>query len=477
MAGEEELQKSLREAGKTLGHQILWNRQLVFKPGMVANIKTNYRAAKMMVSSEQGKMAVTGGATKPTEAKPASGRGFFGKRDKAPAAEKGTLVTAPASWSAAKPSGERRTDTSVIGARMAPASLFRDSATAVLKMGTVPEVVALMKEGVLSGGDIFLEPKFEKPTFATGPEIDGGPMVEKTINGIADMLRDSGLVGDSSVEFGREIAGEVASCLPIIGAVLTLSEAAIQTVNLALDIYRYRTLSNNAVYITPGQPRAALQAAQKLYLRHAAEMSQRMAINYTAGGASVAGLFLDFGAVTGPLAGIIKTVLNLVITITNTCITLREMRIGNEIIRAGGPFDVDLFDRCPILGTYLLTEADSSALYAFLVGSAPLPGNWMDELMKIKPKVEEVIRSVNVLQLRSPFELASYDEKGNRIATFAKGDHMLDTRIHKTQSRFLHETKLVVRRGGDAKEMKKSMNFLDRHGSETFRANLPGKKG
>lgn len=469
MPGEEELQKVFREAAETLGKRVLCNRQLVWKPGAKDQLLTNIRAAKMLLSNERKQLNATWKTAKPADiATPRQRVAMGGHRSPPPkpAAPAAQPATASASWTAAKPSAARRPDAPVIGTRRADPSLLNDVSMAALKMGTVMGAVELLHEGAVSGTDILLDPDFSRPMLEAGWHADGGPLAEKTISGFADMLSGSGLFEDASIEAGKEIAGEIASCLPVIGAVITLSEAAVQTINLALDLHRRHTLKKDAVHITPGQPRAALEAARRLYARHATEMGARMAINYTAGGAAVGGLFLDFGAVTGPLAGIIKSVLNLVITITNSCITLAEMRKGNEIIRDGGPFDVTLIEKCPILGAYLLTEAESSVLYAFLL-DAPLPRNWQDEIMKVKPKIDEVTRIVNVLQRRSPFQLAG----GTTSGSFAKGDHFLDMRIHKTPQRVMHEANLVARRDPN------SLKFLERHTKETKSAKLPGGKG
>jgi len=497
MPNPEALQAVFRYAADTLGERVLDGRRLVWKPGLLDNLKTGLNVAKAMVTQEHDALQQSGvvgsvvGLIAPVATAPSGSRAPApppsspppprpdarspvppprparptGLRSPGPPSSPPPPRPASPAWAAAKPSVTRLPGAPVLAMHREQHPLWKDAGRAALKMGGATGVIDLVNEGAWGGADMALKPEWALGSlkFDLGAQHEPSEVAKLAIPKIVEMIRGTGVIDGAIIDMGHEIAKEMASCLPIIGAVLTLSEAAAQTINGILDKYRAHRLRKNEVHITPGAPRDALQATRMLYNRHAEEMAARATTNWIAGGLQAGGLMADMGVASGPLVGIIKSVINLVLTIANTCLVLGEMRAGNQILMNRGPYNVALLQACPILGTYLLTEAESSTLYAFLVAGT-LPPKWMDEVERLKPNMEEVIRAANSLQRASPFMLAG----GTSIGSYAKGDHFLDTRIWKTQQRFMHEAKLVVRRDP------KAYRFLEKHMDITVAANLPG---
>ncbi len=423
-----ELQDIFIYAGQTLGERVLKDRYLEWKPSIKDLLLNQIKDAKGAVKKEHTKL------NQQWES-PRSGFQIGGHRG---------ASTSP----------------NIGGHRGVPPpqnKFISDAKKAAIRCGTPQEVANLLREGVNS---------------ATDPLK---PDTNQLINGIAEMLKESGLLENGLIDSGTEIATEVASCLPVIGAVATMTQATTQSfkaIKQKFTAYKLDHFNDKKYIIRPGQPEAALEAVASIYDRKAKELSGRATVGWSAGGVQVAGLFVDLGGATGPLTGFVKATLNLFITIASSCIVLREMRIGNEIlmrinnqspqIEIGGHRGKgdkkreqinELLIKSPIVGAYLLTEAESSTLYAFLV-SGPLPENWQDEVENLKPKFEKVIRKANKIQRDYPF----------RLSGGTKGDHYLDTRFRKLHKRIPYEAKGNLKRNDP-----RANDFLFKHAKATTR--------
>jgi len=131
---------------------------------------------------------------------------------------------------------------------------------------------------------------------------------------------------------------------------------------------------------------------------------------------------------------------------TNMAITLEEMRVGNAILDAGGPFDPSLLEKCPILGTYILTEAESSTLYAFLQAK-PLDADWMTKVDKLRPKIQAVVLVAHAMQRLSPLQLVGQAAGGK---AFAKGDQFMKAGARHLPKKLAHQAKMVQQRDPSA---------------------------
>ncbi len=170
------------------------------------------------------------------------------------------------------------------------------------------------------------------------------------------------------------------------------------------------------------------------------------------------GLFLDLGVASGPVAGVANAAVKLIRTFVFALFDFIDFSRGQErLLRR--QFDADIVQACPVLGAYLITEAETSTLMAFLSGGT-LPANWMDEVERLKDEIDVVVRLANACILKSPFMLKGYTQAygEDKTAEFdLKGEHMLDFRTRKLVKRYLFEARKILMRDP------KGLRFLGRH--------------
>ncbi|HWA15758.1 MAG TPA: hypothetical protein VG817_04955, partial [Gemmatimonadales bacterium] len=130
-------------------------------------------------------------------------------------------------------------------------------------------------------------------------------------------------------------------------------------------------------------PYAAAVAVQTIIkrdlARHTVDATRQTAVF----GAKLASLFVDFGAATSSVVGLCNATATLAIELASIGIDYKEMKAGNKLLESPNAITLDVFTACPLLGCYLITCSDDSALANFFVADIGLPG-WMDKVEKIK---------------------------------------------------------------------------------------------
>jgi hypothetical protein len=404
VAEKAELQAVFKLAAETLGERVLRGKHLEWRPSKFEMVKSAIVTGKNKFREEYKKFS--GGSTPP--------------------------VT---SWQKTTPSSATRSGV-VIGAQRTQNKLLSDARSAFKKGGggtAKADIVALMKEGA----NAIAEQQIQKAV--------GGEPSEQAVHLFADMVVDSGLVDAALVGNAETLVIEVLNVLPIIGAVTNLSSGACNGIRTAMAQWKIRTLDQNRAVITPGLPRASLEAVRSLLERKRSEYAAYAGMDLAAGSAQLAGLFADVGVLTGPAVGIAKAAGKLAVTLIKVMTDFREFRAGNEQIMSG-PYDDSLISACPLLGSYLITEAESSTLYAYLAENR-LPLNWMDDIDALKPKIDDVIRVANACQHAAPYVLKGHVARlGTPNGAQLKSAHFLDFRWHKSAQRLAHEAKLILKR-------------------------------
>jgi hypothetical protein len=291
-------------------------------------------------------------------------------------------------------------------------------------------------------------------TFKVGLKPDLDPDQELALQGIAELVQTCGLeaaTGDSVA-----LASDVLGCLPILGAVVNLGSGAINAVKAATRHMKVRKINELSVHITPGNPTAAIEAVKRLMERKRTEFALTAALDSSAGAVQLTGMFVDLGAVTGPTVGVTKSVMSLAHSIFLTIRNYSEFSAANQILLSGGPYNAELIAKAPILGAYLITEAEHSTLLAML-SAGQLPSNWMDLVHDRRKDLDTLIRLANECQREAPFVLRGYQNRFSSSAPLLKGEHYLDFRAHKSLSRVMHEAKMIMKRDPG------SMRFFGKH--------------
>jgi hypothetical protein len=111
------------------------------------------------------------------------------------------------------------------------------------------------------------------------------PTQDDVIAGFAELLVDSGLIGDTVGEVGAGVAIDIAGALPWIGVAVCLSQGTRQELKSLCDLNRARKANAIKPIFTPGFPQTGLHAVKELFQRHAAESAARGSINHRVKGA------------------------------------------------------------------------------------------------------------------------------------------------------------------------------------------------
>ena len=324
--------------------------------------------------------------------------------------------------------GTRARSNAVVG-RGIPTNNRHDKMDALVKGQGPADALAMIKAGA---------------TWGVEKAID--PMQEQALTGIVEMVKESGLIGAAAVDSGVDLAKEVMGCLPLIGAATNLGQGVVNSVNAILKQKNINKITKLSGIVTPGNPRSGLYAVRALLERKRNDYAYNAALDIAAGSAQTASVFVDGGAVIGSAAGFAKTALKLLYSIMRTRQNFMEFKQGNQLLESLAEFDANDIELCPILGAYVITEAETSTLLAFLAGGS-LGRTWMDEVEKSKGDISTLIRLANNCQLIAPYELkglrASYNAPQN---TLYKGSHFLDFRVRKTPQRIRHEAEMIARR-------------------------------
>jgi|GEM_PF-4577652 len=388
------LQSVFRDAAATLPKRVLTGARLEWRSGKMSSYLQMIKASKAAVMSEFDKYQMQNGRNSGIQNQVQGGRA------------RSNAVHGRSAASANSKVGDLR--------------------SALMKGTTGTDAYALLREGSAAAAE---------------PMIS--PMQETAFRSMADMLRDSGLISSAAVDSGVNLATEVAGCLPLVGAITNLSSGVANSLHAIIQQRTIKKVDKLSGIITPGNPRSSVMAVRKLLERKRNDFAYNATLDISAGSLQTAGVFADCGGLTGPAVGLAKAGLKLAHSIARTAQNFAEFRNGNELLTDPSNFTAKDIEACPVLGTFLITEAETSTLLAFLA-DGDLGPNWMETVEGAKGDIDTLIRIANSCQLIAPYELKGY-MRSNGGSSF-KGSHMLDFRIHKMPARMQHETKMIMKR-------------------------------
>ena len=181
---------------------------------------------------------------------------------------------------------------------------------------------------------------------------------------------------------GEVLANLVHEITPILGVVTSGVQLAKAGKAVAEDGYHLYKSDDYKRGFRMGDPSAAAESIQLIIKRDLAKHSVQLGQYAIATGAKIGGLFADFGTA---IIGIANSLASLGLQLYGLGLDIKDMRAGNKRLATPNTLDLSIFNECPILGCYLLTCADTSAVANMFIADIGLPG-WMDkvELMKRK---------------------------------------------------------------------------------------------
>jgi hypothetical protein len=200
----------------------------------------------------------------------------------------------------------------------------------------------------------------------------------------------------------HELVSEVTPYLGVVTSTVKLAKAAKTVAQDGYNLYKSDEYKNG---FRMGDPSAAAEAIQAIIRRDLAQHSVKLGQQTAATGAKIGGLFADFGTATTAAIGVANTLASLGLLLFSLGLDIKDMRAGNKRLAAPNTLDLTVFNECPILGCYLLTCADTSAVANMFVADIGLPG-WMDkvELMK-KKQMDPMLKIANKNIMSSRLQL------------------------------------------------------------------------
>ena len=180
----------------------------------------------------------------------------------------------------------------------------------------------------------------------------------------------------------HELVSEVTPYLGVVTSTVKLAKAGKAVAQDGYNLYKSDEYKNG---FRMGDPSAAAEAIQAIIKRDLAQHSVKLAQQTAATGAKIGGLFADFGTATTAAIGVANTLASLGLQLFSLGLDIKDMRAGNKRLAAPNTLDLTVFNDCPILGCYLLTCADTSAVANMFIADIGLPG-WMDKVELMKKK-------------------------------------------------------------------------------------------
>ncbi|MGH6647525.1 hypothetical protein [Aquabacterium sp.] len=212
----------------------------------------------------------------------------------------------------------------------------------------------------------------------------GLPGVEKAVKEFIVQCADLDGIHEVIEALTAQVLQDIlAEIVPVLGILVSGGKLAKAAKAVADDGHNLYKFNDYASGIRSGDPLAAAQAVKTLIQRDLAKHSVQLAQQSLATGAKIAGLLADMGTATTVGIGLANALASLGLELYALGVAIKEMRAGNRRLGTPETLDLTVFDECPILGCYLLTCADTSAVANFFVNDIGQPG-WMDKVETLK---------------------------------------------------------------------------------------------
>jgi hypothetical protein len=201
---------------------------------------------------------------------------------------------------------------------------------------------------------------------------------------------------------------------PFVGCISSGGQAIVKWAQAAAGLYKKSQIAEGSLSFAPGDPYAAFEAIVQIQQReinaYASEASVRT-VSAVAKGAFTA---LDFGTVSGAAVGAAESLAILVQTIYLFARDWKEMNAVNVLLGAG-TYDLSLFKTCPLLGCYLISCSDTSAVIDLAVGDYGKAG-WKFEVEAMVKKAKPAFEKAAAVVQGSRFEIVELrGYKGTKV--------------------------------------------------------------
>ncbi|MEO7084035.1 MAG: hypothetical protein ABI442_01050 [Gemmatimonadaceae bacterium] len=186
-----------------------------------------------------------------------------------------------------------------------------------------------------------------------------------------------------------DVASFSADVAPLVGIISSGGKAVVAWIQVARRAHMAYDFEDRRHAFQPGDPSAAFDALLTLLDREIASLAAHAAtktVAFTGKALAAAG---DFGAVSGPILGLLELLAKILQTVLEYVRDITECRKASLLLKTG-PLDLSLFVVCPILGCYFLVIQDHSTIINFAVGDYGTP-NFVFDVEQLVKKIDPVL--------------------------------------------------------------------------------------
>jgi hypothetical protein len=214
-----------------------------------------------------------------------------------------------------------------------------------------------------------------------------------TVMDLAKKLAGTTTSADTIQAVGlHTLTGLYAAVVPYLGCIKGGVDAA-KSLYGAVDDVRNGFRAFEAIpIVNVGAPQQALQAVSVLLDRRANDGFTKGTVQAVEATVNAALIGSGAGGVATSAVSLASKIAVLAVIIRRRGIEWREMKAGKTALEAPGKLSPAVFGVCPLLGCYLLTSSDTSAivLSCMAVGRPP-PRGWMDQVEANKRFLDPIL--------------------------------------------------------------------------------------
>ena len=196
------------------------------------------------------------------------------------------------------------------------------------------------------------------------------------------------------------------SVAPFVGAISSGGKAVIGWIGVAKSAYSTHAMAGLRYAFAPVDPEAAFDALSEVMERDLASKTAKASVSTVAFTGKILGAFADYGAVTGPVIGMMELLAEIFQAIVEYVRDFMECKRANELLRIGA-LNLEIFQASPILGCYFLVVQDHSTIINFAVGEYGTP-NWMFDVEQLVKKINKALEKSRDLIRENRLEIPEF---------------------------------------------------------------------
>ena len=228
-------------------------------------------------------------------------------------------------------------------------------------------------------------------------------IIARLTDGISDPATKSEII---QMVLGNSAAGFAADMAPFLGVFSSGAKAVSEWASIAIMVSQRSDMAGHAVDLRAGDASKALEAILQIINRQIDKTVADAAIHSTAFLAKGLSALADGGTASTAIIGTAEKIAQLINLLVDVVAEFKQREAGNELIRLR-KFDLDIFNKCPILGCYYIVMQDDSTIMDFDFENMGKE-NWRQEALRLKYAIAPVIKQAQKLIESSRIEINDF---------------------------------------------------------------------